>query len=153
MNELGTGESSTVRFWFHHGQPPLAGSSVVPKPFEAFDHDSSVGPILVLNLERQVERWKLFQSEARRHQLRNGGSLLDRCERVTAVDGLTAPSVPSFRARSTPSTLWRISTLSTPSRCSHNSGPEPDLPSLNLPRRWPSPSRTSMPGSGWRTTE
>jgi GR25 family glycosyltransferase involved in LPS biosynthesis len=95
MNELGTGESSTVRFWFHHGQPPLAGSSVVPKPFEAFDHDSSVGPILVLNLERQVERWKLFQSEARRHQLRNGGSLLDRCERVTAVDGLTAP-VGSF---------------------------------------------------------
>ena len=72
-----------------------AGSSVVPKPFEAFDHDSSVGPILVLNLERQVERWKLFQSEARRHQLRNGGSLLDRCERVTAVDGLTAP-VGSF---------------------------------------------------------
>jgi hypothetical protein len=53
MNELGTGESSTVRFWFHHGQPPLAGSSVVPKPFEAFDHDSSVGPIQIVPLPRR----------------------------------------------------------------------------------------------------
>jgi beta-glucanase (GH16 family)/GR25 family glycosyltransferase involved in LPS biosynthesis len=92
MNDSGgNDQASTVPFWFHRSRPTPAQSREVDEPCDAFDPDSGISRVLVLNLDRQPERWDLFQAEARHHGLRDGGSLLDRCERVAAVDGLAAP--------------------------------------------------------------
>jgi GR25 family glycosyltransferase involved in LPS biosynthesis len=56
-----------------------------------FGRDASLARVFVLNLDRQAERWKKFQREAARQRLSNGQTLIDICERVSAVDGQSTP--------------------------------------------------------------
>ena len=72
---VGTGSYETTRYrqvkawkvqlWLHHAWPPLGGSYESRKPFDAFERRRSPWPILVLNLDGQVQRCKLLQSETR----------------------------------------------------------------------------------------
>src|ERR1035438_10300358 len=86
-----SGQASSVPSWFHNSPRTLGPSMDVDETREAFDRDRGIDLILVLNLDRQADRWTLFQSGAMRHRLRDGGTLIERCERVSAVDGLAAP--------------------------------------------------------------
>src|SRR5262245_27562240 len=85
----------SVPFWFRN----LASTDSVPcdpgEVGDAFDQNTGIRRVLVLNLDRQRDRWSQFEHEATCQIVRGGGRLIDLCERVRAVDGLATP-VGSF---------------------------------------------------------
>ncbi len=46
-----------------------------------------IGAIYIINLDRQINRWKQFQKEAKSQILRGNKNLFDYCHRISAVDG------------------------------------------------------------------
>lgn len=66
------------------------------------DGEDRIEAAYVINLDRQPTRWKSFMREARRQRVEGGQSLIDFCQRVSAVDGkLLRPSDAASRVATT----------------------------------------------------
>ncbi|MDA3778929.1 MAG: hypothetical protein PF487_01650 [Bacteroidales bacterium] len=48
---------------------------------------NEIGAIYIINLDRQSERWKQYQKEARLQKVKENKTLLDYSTRISAVDG------------------------------------------------------------------
>jgi len=67
---------------------------------QAFGHSADnklIDTLLVINLDRQPDRWRQITNEARLQKVAGGGSLADYCYRVSAIDGkqLNTKSIPA----------------------------------------------------------